>query len=243
MAIRLLEPLFDFPVGTIIRDLSYDLERRLVDERSAASYDLSGGTEATVPTLSSVITDPERRFTLLEHLLLTNRDTSDLTPIAGPEMGWVDYNDLATATTPIPLTLADTFYDLTNDGLGGFTNKAYKPLGHGEIWDTALNQFDFSSLKLGDTVDIRYDVEITTSGANRDINTRLNLAIGSGSDYILPIDHHAYKAAGTYQIVRYISIYMGDDNTLNNPAKFAMSSDGTGDTVKVNGWYVRTIVR
>ena len=59
MAIRLLSTLFDFEVSTIVRDLSFDIEKRLV-ARGAASYDLSGGTEATVPTLNPNLSDVER---------------------------------------------------------------------------------------------------------------------------------------------------------------------------------------
>lgn len=157
--------------------------------------------------------------------------------------GWVDYNDTATQTVPIALTLANTFYNMTNDGLGGFTNKLYKPNGHGELWNVSTDRFDWSSLKLGDTVDIRYDFIVITSGPTRDINIAMDMAIGSGSDYSLPIDHHSYKIAGTYSIVGFTSVYMGDNNTLNNPAKFSMSSDGVGETVKVNGWYGRTLIR
>lgn len=162
---------------------------------------------------------------------------------SGQAWGWVDYNDLATQSVPIPLTLADTWYDLTNDGAGPFTNLLYKPAGHGEIWDTATDRFDWSSLKLGDTVDVRLDYTVITSGPSRDIDVHADMAIGSGSDYSLQFDHHSFKNAGTYQNVRFMSLYMGDNNTLNNPAKFSIRSDGVGDTVKVNGWYVRTLIR
>jgi len=155
-------------------------------------------------------------------------------------MGWVDYNDQETSNNAIDLTAADTYYNLTNDGEGPYTNKNFKIASHGEIWNTANNEFDWSSLNLGDTVDIRIDVSVTTDAPNRSISTDIDLAIGSGGDYTLHIDDRSFKNAGTYQIVRFVSLYMGDTNTLNYPSKIKMSSDGTGDSVVVNGWYVRT---
>jgi len=159
--------------------------------------------------------------------------------------GFEDYNDLATTSTPIALTLANTAYNLTNDGAGAFTNTTYRLPGYSPIWDVSTNAFDFSGagLVLGDTVDIRFDLDIVNSGANGAYDLQIDLAIGSGSPYTLEIDEHLYKSAGTHKEVVLFSIYMGDNNTLNYPAKPTMKSDSTGDTVIVNGWYVRTLPR
>lgn len=153
--------------------------------------------------------------------------------------GIYDYNDAVTATTPISIAVADTWYDITNDGAGAFTNKTYAFPDIADIWNTSTNQFDFSSLALGDTVDIRLDVEVTTNGANQDVDIDLVLAVGQAGEYRIPfIVEQAFKTAGTRQIIRFNGIYMGDANTRDNPAKFQIRSDGTG-SVKVNGWYVR----
>ena len=157
--------------------------------------------------------------------------------------GWEDYNDVTTTGTPIPLTLAATQYNLTNDGAGSFTNTAYRLPGYGPIWDVATNAFDFSGagLVLGDTVDIRFDLDIINSGANGAFDLEMDLAIGSAGPYTLEVDEHLYKSAATHKEVVLFSIYMGDTNTLNFPAKPTLRSDSTGDSVTVNGWYVRTI--
>jgi hypothetical protein len=165
--------------------------------------------------------------------------TPQVQAILNKEMGWSDYNDAATASAPIALTVADTYYPLTNDELGGFTNKTYAIAGHGDIWDASSDEFDFSSLALGDTVDFRLDYTVTTTGANREICSKMALAIGA-SPYSLSLSRDYFKSAGTYQIVTWYSIYMGDSNTKGNPARFEVASDGTGDSVVVNGWYVRT---
>lgn len=159
--------------------------------------------------------------------------------------GFEDYNDLATTSTPIPLTVAGTAYNLTNDGAGAFTNTTYRLPGYSAIWDVATNAFDFSGagLVLGDTVDIRFDMDIVNSGANGSFDLKLDLAIGSGAPYTLEVDEHLYKTAATHNEVVMFSIYMGDTNTLNYPAKPTLTSDSTGDTVIVNGWFVRVIPR
>ena len=161
--------------------------------------------------------------------------------------GFEDYNDLTTTSTPIALTSAGTAYNMTNDGAGAFTNTTYRLPGYGPVWDVSTNSFDFSGagLVLGDTVDIRFDFDIINSGANGAYILGLDMAIGSPSSgaYTLEVDDHLYKSAATHKEVVMFSVYMGDTNTLNYPAKPTLTSDSTGDTVIVNGWYVRVVPR
>lgn len=170
--------------------------------------------------------------------------TSQPIPPGVVSQGVYDYNDLATASTPIPLTVASTQYEMTNDGAGPFTNLSYALPGLANIWDVATDRFTFNAgsvLKLGDTVDIRFDFEVTTSTANTGVNFDIELGIG-GSPYQLVINPLTnFKTAGTYKLVRWMGVYMGDTNTLNNPARVLGSADATGVTVKVNGWYVRAL--
>ena len=174
--------------------------------------------------------------------------TKPLDPNSGAieSFGVYDYNDLNTQTTPIALTLANTQYELTNDGLGAFTNKTYALTGLPDVWDTSTNRFEFTNgslLTLGDTVDIRFDVEVTTSSVNTAVAMFLELGVG-GSSYQLPlIPSNNFKTAGTYELIRWFSVYMGDSNTLDNPARVLMEADSTGVTVKVNGWYCRPMQR
>jgi hypothetical protein len=160
------------------------------------------------------------------------------------QQGVYDYNDLATATTQIPLTVASTQYEMTNDGAGAFTNLNYTLPGLDNIWNTTTNRFGFNGgagLKLGDTVDIRFDFEVTTTAANTAIEFDLELGVG-GSPYQLVINPLTnFKAAGTYKVIRWLGVYMGDSNTLDNPARVLAQADSTGSTVKVNGWYARAL--
>ena len=162
-------------------------------------------------------------------------------PVDVCRIGFADYNDAATGTTPInvPGTLTDV--DLTNDEQGSFTNKNYLPVGITDIWDAVTNRFDFSDLKLGDMVDIRLDLDVTTTSPNQLVEIDLVVAEGAGT-YNIPFIDNVYKNAGTQRVNRYNGLYMGDLNTQANPAKFVIRSDDTA-TVRVNGWYTKILIR
>lgn len=155
--------------------------------------------------------------------------------------GWQNFQDATTASTPITMTNADTWYDLTNDAAGALTTTSYKIPSHGTIWDSSTNTFDFSSLAVGDIVRIRFDVEVTTGGANHVVLSRL--AFGSSYAFANVFNRVSFKTAVTGgQIFRYFSFAMLTEDTRTNPAKFQMQSDVGGNTVKVNGWIVETQV-
>lgn len=154
-------------------------------------------------------------------------------------IGVYDYNDTATQTTPISIAAAGTFYNLTNNAAGSFTNTTYKVPGVDNVWLTGTQAFDWTVLTLGDTVDIRLDIEITSTGANQDFDISLFLADGQPGVYQIPwVVERSFKTAGTRRVVLFNSIYMGDTNTMANPARFKIKSSGTG-SVKVAGWYVK----
>ena len=156
--------------------------------------------------------------------------------------GFFDYNDLATATTPITITGGAGFILLPNDELGSFTNKTYAPANVTDIWDATGNVFDWTELELGDTVDIRLDLELVTTSANTQIDVDLFLGTGGGAYQIPFVVEQNFKSAGTYKLNRFNSLYMGDSNTLDNGGTFQAKADNTC-TIKVNGWYVRIIRR
>lgn len=152
--------------------------------------------------------------------------------------GFADYNDAATALTPISPT-ASTWTKMTNDTLGGFTNTAYLPTGVTDLWDESANQFDFTQLSLGDQVDIRFDFSSATTSVNQVVKARLQLGIG-GSPYTLEFEDNIFKTVGTYPNVRWLGVYMGDANTRDNPAELQVWSDATSTFVN-NGFYIRVI--
>ncbi len=170
---------------------------------------------------------------------------ADPVPAAGTlSHGMYLYQDLATATTPIPLTLAATQYQLTNDGAGTGTNTTYGLTGVGDVWDTTTNEFKFNDgtgLSLGDSLGVRIDIEATTTTANTAIDVELQLGVG-GTPYtvsIHPLEN--FKSAGTYGISRWVGIPVIDTNTLSNRGKLWARADTSGVTVKVLNWYVEVM--
>lgn len=154
--------------------------------------------------------------------------------------GWQDFQDTATAITPIALTTAGVWYNLTNNAAGPLSSTVYKVATHGTIWNSSTNSFDFSTLSIGDVVRFRTDISFTTSGVNHEISTRL--AFGPGLVFSIPFDSQDVKAASTKRRIRYWALTIKNDDTRLNPAKFQASSDGSGDTVVVGGWQVETQV-
>jgi hypothetical protein len=156
--------------------------------------------------------------------------------------GLFDYNDAATAITPISVTGGNAPLVLTNDAAGPFTNTAYAPVGVTSVWDEVADEFDWTELGLGDMVDIRLDITVTTLSVNTEVKVDLHLGVGGG-EYTIPwVNPVNIKATGTYKNVTYNGVYLGDSNTLDNTANFRISSD-KNCTVVVNGWYVKIIRR
>lgn len=149
---------------------------------------------------------------------------------------WFDYNDTATASTRISHTGGATNTYLTNNGAGAFSN-SYNPNGFDDVWDVSNNQFDFSSLKIGDTVSIRIDIVVGLSVNNQTSDIVFDMAIGSGSDYQLQIDHFYFKQLGDQNVTVQIDLYIGNAATNNFPAKLKFLSDDDAD-IQVNGWFV-----
>ena len=156
------------------------------------------------------------------------------------DSGFFDYNDAATAITPISVTGGGASVPLTNDEQGVFTNKLYPPAGVTDVWNESTGLFDFTELTLGSRMHYRLDFDVTITGNNAELDTMVELAIG-GSPYQLTVDREYFKGAGTYNITVGSFIYIGDTNTKNNGARFVVSSSNNASIV-VNGWacYITT---
>lgn len=156
--------------------------------------------------------------------------------------GWADYEDVATTGTPISVTATPTV--LTNDGTGVNTNTNYLPVGGNgvtQLWDTSSNGFDFSDLNVGDMVDIRMDISVIITSTNTAVD--VNLHMGSGGSIIVPfISQQNFKAAGTFEVIRYMGVYIGSADVRDSLAQLKVSAD-KNCTCTVNGWYVKAIRR
>lgn len=156
------------------------------------------------------------------------------------DFGVFDYNDLATATTPINIIGGAGYVALTNDEAGPNTYKNLPDVGVTDVWDSVGGVFDFSQLSIGDLIDIRLDLQITTTGTNQDFDIVLELGQGV-SPYQIPFAVKTnVKAASTVFVNKFNGIYIGNTLTRDNPGQFKLQSSANA-TVQVNGWYCKVI--
>lgn len=147
------------------------------------------------------------------------------------------YEDTTTTGTPIAFTLANTQYELTNDGAGA-SSITFPTLGVADIWDVATNRFDFSGMALGDGFELRLTGQFVTSGANHALSLWIEFGIG-GTPFQIPLlTQSNFKNAATHTISTHKGFFMGSTNVLNNPARILGSSDNTGDTFIIDEFYI-----
>ncbi len=150
--------------------------------------------------------------------------------------GFADYNDTATATTPITVPSA-TWTNLTNNKLGAQTLLKL-PSGVGVLWNSSTNRFDFNTLPLYTQLTGRFDIVVTTSSNNQDIDLRALVAVGSASEYPFPLmTQSRFPTAGTHQVSVFNGMYIGSSDVKTAPTAIQIRSSGSA-TVRVNGWYI-----
>jgi len=155
-------------------------------------------------------------------------------------IGYFHYTDTATQTTPLTI-LPDTNKKLTNDGLGAQTNLTQAPYGISTLFNTTTNEFDFSQLSIGDTLDLRVDLLLTTTSANQHYLVFLRVGEGSVAQYDLPILNGQIKSISSdNRIIGNEPFSIDYQEHIDNPATLYILSDDDG-SVKVNGWFTSII--
>ena len=150
-------------------------------------------------------------------------------------VGGFDYNDLATQATPLSYMSGDL--QLTNDSEGDYTFLSQPPYGITNVWDEESNTFDWSELSIGDEVFLRVHINITTTGSNQVSGLKILFGEGTDNEYYQPIDLGiAFKTAGSYDILRDLKFYIGNNDWKNTPCKILFNSDANA-SVTVNGWH------
>lgn len=163
---------------------------------------------------------------------------AELTDLLKKRFGYFDYNDLATQTTPLTVTGGAGWVDIPNDTLGPNTSRSERPTTVTDVWNPTLGEFDWSELSIGDTVEIRLDMQVITSSNDTEIAVQIDIAQGTASNFQVPfVVETTYKFTGAHDLNRYNGGYIGSADVRDNPAKFQIKSDKTC-TVKVKGWYV-----
>jgi hypothetical protein len=154
-------------------------------------------------------------------------------------VGYFDYNDLATQTTPLN-AVANVALKLTNDTEGANTSTDQNPYGVSYVWDYTTNQFNFSELEVGDTIDVRVHVQVTTTTSNQKVSLSAKFGIGSVAEFTNSIFETTFKTSGLHEISFVAPFYMGSTYITDYPAELYLTTDASA-TVKVDGWYVRIL--
>jgi hypothetical protein len=150
---------------------------------------------------------------------------------------WFYDSDTVTAVTPISHAggAANTY--LTNSALGA-SSTAYNPASNDRLWNSSTSLFDFTSLKLGDTIEFRVDIDITTTAANQEVSLLMSLSEGY-SPYEFNMTHLSYKTVSSNNKRSILfTVYIGDTGTINGGARFRFASADNA-TIKVDGWFYK----
>ena len=124
---------------------------------------------------------------------------------------------------------------LTNNNLGTM-NSSYNPDSNPNLWNSATNKFDFTSLKVGDVLDIRLDIIIDHAAA-QETYIVIDLAEGQASPYTLRVGHDYYKTASTNVTVTCsFKLPFISQSTIDGGARMRFESIAAA-TIVVNGWY------
>jgi hypothetical protein len=96
-------------------------------------------------------------------------------------------------------------------------------------------------MDVGDTIDLRIDLDVTTTGTNKTLKMFIKFGIGTPSAFLKFIDSFEFKTSVTNEnVTANIPFYLGSEDIKNAPAELYILADTSG-SLKVNGWYTRII--
>lgn len=151
-------------------------------------------------------------------------------PIYTQVHGTYDY-----ANTLPALSFTGTPIKITNNGAGANTNLEYGFKANPILYNISTNFFDFTKLELGDRVDFRPELVITTTTANQEVDIYLDVALGTVSNYKIFLCRRIFKNAGVYEINDVSNwLYIGNTDTRDYNCALMFDSDANA-TVLNNG--------
>jgi hypothetical protein len=154
-------------------------------------------------------------------------------------VGYFDYEDFTTSVVPLSAT-SGVAKKLTNDTEGVNTSTDQNPYGVSFVWDFINNQFNFSELTIGDTIDVRIHIAVTTTTSNQKVEIKSRFGIGSASQFETVIYDNVFKSSGVHEISFVAPFYLGSLDIINSPAELYLTTDANA-TIRVYGWYVRIL--
>lgn len=165
----------------------------------------------------------------------------DLGNMHKKKVGYFDYNDSATASAPITHNGIEGFKKLTNNGLGPQTDVAHRPTSMSTMWNAISDQIDFSELSVGDMVDMRTAIEVTTTSPNQEVIIRIEVALG-GTQFSVILGRAQFKTIGTYPMTYWMGGHIGSEDVRTNPAEIQVDTDSSA-TIEVIGWLFKVTRR
>jgi hypothetical protein len=138
-------------------------------------------------------------------------------------VGYFNYADTGNSVS----FLANTEKKLDNDTLGSNTDISQSPFGIATVWNTDTNKFDFSQMDIGDTIDIRIDLDLAN------IIDKVFLKIGSLE---LPL----FNSTSKIGLSSYITQLPINSNVKTNGAEVYVKSSING-SLSVVGFYTRIL--
>lgn len=153
-----------------------------------------------------------------------------------PNFGVWNYNN-SLANQSISAT---TWTTVNNNGAGALTYLG-GALDGVTIYNTSTYQFNYSDLSLYDSVDIRFDTNVTTTINNQEVRVRLLLSVGV-LNIPLTFISSQFKSIGTYPLFGLIQNHIFTDAVRLNPSQIEIYSDASC-TLQTNGWAIKVSKR
>lgn len=145
--------------------------------------------------------------------------------------GFADYNDTGTSASPVTL-VDNTWTNIPNNGEGAFTNLKM-PTGVTRMLDPNTGAILLDELPIGSSAIVRMDYTITPTTNNAALDFRYTLGGGAGA-YTLEttvnrLDEGSGREYRQALVTHYV--YVGDDNTKDNPIQPQVKLSGGGTLV------------
>ena len=154
-------------------------------------------------------------------------------------IGSITYADVATQTTPL-IGVANVELKLLNDINGTGTDFSNAPYGIVNLWDSTPNELDFAQLSIGDTVNLRTTLKVTTSTSDQNINVYARLGLDTASEIDLLIGSKFIKTAGEFTFESELSFVILKPEHITAMGELYLISEHNS-TVKVQDFRFITI--
>jgi hypothetical protein len=131
---------------------------------------------------------------------------------------------------------SNTWSKVNNNGAGTQTYLG-GALSGVTIYNTTTYQFDYTDLELYDSVDYRFDTNITTTSNNQEVRVRLLLSVGN-LNIPLTFVSSIFKTIGAYPLFGFLQSHIFTTNVKDYPSQIEIWTDASA-TLQTNGWAIK----